>query len=368
MVHLYEEVGHPINLPAIIFEDNQPVIENPTSTIGGGGGTSDQTNSKLKVDEWFNKIQTHKSTRQLGYNLKSYAKILKSLGDKIATGHTSTITTTIQSNIFSSTIIHSTNLSNENADDKIKSEMKTNEGVNEAKLKPPQVAQTFQSTIIPTISSVNLDRTIFEEQKPPRTVENAPPSTGASQSSNLMHSSSLSNLLNQPINQTDIINLSQTDFSLNHSHSLSGNSNTLNNGSNAQAQILTNFSSNNSQTGSDQANLLNQNNASIGSNSQNSVLQQQQNMLNNLSSGSNLTQITQLTANLSQPPSLVVYIIDPFDFYLYNRVRINKCKQSNNGSSSNNQGNRTANKSNNSSFNKMNSAKSNLKKKVCSFF
>jgi hypothetical protein len=47
-------------------------------------------------------------------------------------------------------------LSNENADDKIKSEMKTNEGVNEAKLKPPQVAQTFQSTIIPTISSVNL--------------------------------------------------------------------------------------------------------------------------------------------------------------------------------------------------------------------
>ena len=77
--------------------------------------------------------------------------------------------------------------------------------------------------------------------------------------------------------------------------------------------------------------------------------------------------ITQLTANMSQPPSLFVYIIDPFDFYLYNRVRINKCKQSNNGSSSNNQGNRTANKSNNSSFNKMNSAKSNLKKKVCSF-
>jgi hypothetical protein len=27
MVHLYEEVGHPINLPAIIFEDNQPVID-----------------------------------------------------------------------------------------------------------------------------------------------------------------------------------------------------------------------------------------------------------------------------------------------------------------------------------------------------
>jgi len=30
MVHLYEEVGHPINLPAIIFEDNQPVIDLPS--------------------------------------------------------------------------------------------------------------------------------------------------------------------------------------------------------------------------------------------------------------------------------------------------------------------------------------------------
>jgi hypothetical protein len=26
-MHLCEEVGHPIDLPAIVFEDNQPVID-----------------------------------------------------------------------------------------------------------------------------------------------------------------------------------------------------------------------------------------------------------------------------------------------------------------------------------------------------
>ena len=34
IVHLCQEVGHPINLPAIVFEDNQPVI-NLTKTLSG---------------------------------------------------------------------------------------------------------------------------------------------------------------------------------------------------------------------------------------------------------------------------------------------------------------------------------------------
>jgi hypothetical protein len=34
MVHLCEEVGHPIDLPAIVFEDNQPVIV-LTKTLSG---------------------------------------------------------------------------------------------------------------------------------------------------------------------------------------------------------------------------------------------------------------------------------------------------------------------------------------------
>ena len=326
------------------------------------------SNSKINVDEWFNKIQAHKSTRQLGHNLKSYAKILKSLGNKIATGHSSTMTTTIQSNIFNANHI---DIINKNC-----SENKT-EKLSPAPAKPPQVSQSFQSTIIPTVSSINLDRSLFEEIKPSKHIDN-PPSSGVIQpnpTSNInanSTTSSLSSLLNQPINQTDIINLGQTDFSINHNHSSANSGN--------QAQILTNFSStmNSHQTGSgEQSSLINANahttaqanasnlnstNASSSSvNSNNSILHQQQQTLNNLASGSNLTQISQITANLTQPPSLVIYIIDPFDYYLYNRIRLYKSKPNSSTQHSKTSSNKTNTSGN---TNKNSSSKLNQKKKV----
>ena len=54
-----------------------------------------------------------------------------------------------------------------------------------------------------------------------------------------------------------------------------------------------------------------------------------------------------------------------FDFYMYNRVKINKSKQFGNGCSANVQSNKTPSKSNNSSFSKINSSKQSVKKKVC---
>jgi hypothetical protein len=348
---------------------NSPLLSGTTPTPGVTNSTeSSSTNSKIKVDEWFTKIQAHKSTRQLGLNLKSYAKILKSLGVKISEGNSSTFSTTFQSNTFpasSNNIPRSSTTASNTSDpgknnstddnnikkkldgDQIKIENDLNKQPQPAAVKPPQ--QTFQSTIIPTISSINLDRTIFEEFRPSKHLSNIPvagviqalPSASSSSSSNTTtapgaanisnHNSSLSSLLNQPINQTDIINLSQTDFSINHPHH-----------SHSNAQILSNFSliqnsSNISNSashqhhhgqhhphhhhhqsgiGSDQignsANLT----SSSGVSANTLLQQQQQQTLNNLASGSNLTQIAQLTANLATPPCLVVYIIDPFDFYL----------------------------------------------------
>ena len=347
------------------------IPSNPTTNTNGPEPPSNNNNSstsnKTKVDDWFTKIQAHKSTRQLGCNLKSYAKILKSLGEKIATGHTSTITTTIQSNIFT-TSHHNHNLAGAKVSDQ--PDVKTSP--------PTQVKpQTFSSTIVPTISSINLDRTLFEELRISKHLESQPmagviqPMPSLTTSS---HTSSLSNLLNQPINQTDIINLGQTDFNLNHSHSNSSNGNGANStvSSNQQAQILTNFSSSNNLSatnplGADQ-NTSHHSGPSNSAMSSNSILlQQQQQTLNNLASGSNLTQVAQLTANLAQPPCLVVYIIDPFDFYLYNRVRLNKSKSSGNGNYSSAHGTKSPTKNSAASTlasNKNSSGKTNLKKTV----
>ena len=336
-----------------------------------------EASKTTSVDEWFTKIQTHKSTRQLGHNLKSYAKIFKALGAKIATGHSSTMTTTIQSNIFAQEAAKASDKKSAASDSKASPQAPT-------PVKPP-VTQSFQSTIVPTVSAINLDRSLFEEVKPSKHIDTPqgviqpnpqPPAPHSSANT----TSSLSSLLNQPINQTDIINLSQTDFSINHNAgATSGVSGAQSTG---QAQILTNFSSSSGhQTGGEQTSLANANSNAAASaansekaanSSNNSVLAQQQQTLNNLASGSNLTQIAQLTANLIHPPTLVVYIIDPFDYYLYNRVRLYKSKANGGGATGGGGGSQhgprtagaKANMASGSANGRSSASKLNLKKKV----
>jgi hypothetical protein len=93
---------------------------------------------QIKVDKWFTEIQENKSSRLLGRNLKAYARVFKSLAQKIAAGHSSTISSTIQSNFFASPTASTANNNQQ---------------------------QKFTSTVTPTISTINLDRTIYEELK-----------------------------------------------------------------------------------------------------------------------------------------------------------------------------------------------------------
>ena len=95
--------------------------------------------STIQVDQWFDDVQLNRSSSLIGKNLKSFAQIFKLIALKITNGYSSTLSSNIQKSFFPvrSTVPSSVN-------------------------NQPQ----FVSTIIPTMSSINLDRTLYEELKP----------------------------------------------------------------------------------------------------------------------------------------------------------------------------------------------------------
>lgn len=275
---MYELCRLGLHRPALRIAPEQGLVRVALETKNKSRQSTSTPASKVTVDDWFTNVQKNPSTRTLGRHLKSYARCFKSLAIKIANGHTSTLTSTIDGSIFATT-----------------------------KSKTPATT-SFQSTIVPTVSNINLDRSIYEEAK---VVKHEPTSvtSGTVTSQTISSTPSLSNLLNQPIGG-DLL-LGQNEFS--HPSPIDfASTGQTSNSSQQQAQILTNFS-----------NVDEKSNAPdpmVGSLHHQQQLQhsQQQQTLNSLASSSNLTQISQLTANITSPPALFVYIVDPFDFYLYN--------------------------------------------------
>ncbi|CAF1015787.1 unnamed protein product, partial [Brachionus calyciflorus] len=248
-----------------IYELCRLGLHRPALRIASDGGfvkVNNQQQQEVKVDEWFTKIQSCKSTRQIGKMLKSYAKTFKLLAQKITQGATSTISNTVQGSFFPSETLNN-------------------------QVKNATSFQTSHSDT-PVVSQINLDKFIYEELKlkdkiinPTTTTTTATPTPTVTANSS---SSALSNLLNQPIgiDFSDSLNL---EFS------------------STQAQIL-NFKEE-------------ENKDTVFLDAQTQQYQSQQQVLNSLASSSNLTQITQLTQNIQTPPSLIVYIIDPFDYKLF---------------------------------------------------
>lgn len=293
---IYELCRLGLHRPALRIAPEQgfvrvPLLPNPKAT-----NTTSTTKPKVKVDPWFTQIQCNKQTRQLGRHLKAYAKAFKTLALKIAQGHASTMTTTVESSFFNYNKAKSGGLGGGG-------------GSGGSSANPAATATSFQSTITPTISSINLDRTIFEEAKLSKYEPNI--STNQITSNPVTNTPSLSNLLTQPIGNDMLLGQSGSDFT---TDSLSEQQ--------QQAQSLTAFSS------TQQSNNDCEKNEAYTQQQQ--QYQQQQAQLNQLSSGSNLTQIAHLTANMSVPPALFVYVIDPFDYYLFNKTSGNKMPKKNN--------------------------------------
>lgn len=153
----------------------------------------------------------------------------------------------------------------------------------------------FQSTVSATISSINLDKSIFDEYKPSKHESGGPQSA----------TPSLSNLLSQPIGN-DLGGLlgdsaaSTSDAAAAHD---------------SAATAATSQQHGDGKSGED---------ASLAQHYQQCAQQQQ--TLNQWASASSsftpASQIAQLTAHMTSPPALFVYVIDPFDYYLYNsRIR-----------------------------------------------
>ena len=275
LTSMYELCRLGLHRPALRIAPDSGFVRVPFATseeMSNNEESSHNTtnlNDSIKVDSWFDEVQTHKKLRLLGRNLKSMAKVFRVLAQKVTNGYTSTLSTTAQTSLFAESSPANT------------------------------IATTFNSTIIPTLSSINLDRSIFEELKPnkfdpPVQIVSQPPqshlnpSTTTSLLTNLLtHSANIETELNlDPHHQSPTI-----DFS-------SGQ---------PTAQILTNF---NQPYSSHHSNL----NPHDPFHSDPAAFAQQQNRTSLLNAS-----IAQLTAHITTPPALFVYIIDPFDFYLFKR-------------------------------------------------
>jgi hypothetical protein len=218
-----------------------------------------------------------RQTRQLGRHLKAYAKAYRSLAQKITTGHASTMSTTVDSTFF--------NQATKATGSSSSSKSGTTTGTN-----------AFQSTVSATISSINLDKSIFDEYKPSKHESGGPQSS----------TPSLSNLLSQPIGN-DLGGLlgdsaaSNSDAAVAHDSAATAATSQQHGGDGKSAE-----------------------DASLAQHYQQCAQQQQ--TLNQWASASSsftpASQIAQLTAHMTSPPALFVYVIDPFDYYLYNsRIR-----------------------------------------------
>ncbi len=324
--------GMPTGIPAfskIGSENNLKDLNSATSS-----------STRIQVDQWFDQIQENKSTSLIGKNLKSFARIFKLLALKVTNGYQSTLSSTIQSSFFSQSMLNSTSsYSSQNM--------------------PTTKLNTFASSIIPTHSAINLDRTIYDEFKPSKyatsssnssnnAIANPSLSTSSSstsssnvlsalqQNTNDPSSSLLSSLLNQNVIQPIEINL---DSSQNAFHSFNHHNSPIDLHSHLashhqqqqQAQILTNYN----QQQQHQSSLNSLDDCLFPSSNfhQQPQSQQQQQQLQHQKQHATTTNLSHLTQNMTSSPVLLVYIIDPFDQYLYNTKR---AKQSNNTNSKSN--------------------------------
>lgn len=127
--------------------------------------------SAIDVDKWFDEIQQNPSTNLIGRNLKSFAQIFKLIALKITTGYSSTLASNIQKSFTTS------------AETK-QQQSQTNQGTGTKQGASATGTKTqFASTLIPTMSSINLDRTLFEELKPSKLAMSMPVIAPASNSS-----------------------------------------------------------------------------------------------------------------------------------------------------------------------------------------
>ncbi len=237
-----------------------------------------------------------------GKQLKLYAKSLKALALRIKAGHTSTITTTIESTFFE--------LPTQSASASGSSASSKKPGSANSAPAPPTNNNSFQSTFIPTMSTINLDKSIYEELKQPSNAAPVKQEPNTITSQLVSNTPSLSNILTTTLGGSGSDLLAGThsplDFSGSHGQPNMG----------AQAQIL-NFSGNDSAANSSSSSMMGVN--SFGADSsqagggqhggtQPSAREQHHQSL------------MSLNFNLNSPPCLFLYMIDPFEFNLYNSL------------------------------------------------
>lgn len=180
----------------------------------------------IDVDKWFDEIQHNPSSSLIGKNLKSYAHIFKLMALKITTGFSSTLSSNMQKSFVSP-------------------EKKTPAAPAGSAPQQTQSKTQFASTLIPTMSSINLDRTLYDELKPCKLAMSMPvivpvgqsaapsPPTTTNTSNSVSSNSLLSNLLTQrsTIAEVNLDPINQSSSSSPHTSIMPQQ----------QAQILTNY-------------------------------------------------------------------------------------------------------------------------------
>jgi hypothetical protein len=198
--------------------DTSSLKEPPTPTSASSAAaaaTAPTPATAIDVDKWFDDIQQNQSTSLIGKNLKSYAQIFKLVALKIATGFSSTLSSNTQKSFVSPTKTTKTSA---------------------------QPKTQFAATLIPTMSSINLDKSLFEELKPSKLATQMPviaplsgpspapaPGPAAASSSNSL----LSNLLTQRTNMSEVVILDPINSQTSSPHTSMMPQ--------QQAQILTNY-------------------------------------------------------------------------------------------------------------------------------
>lgn len=312
--------------PALRIAPDNGLVRVPFSYTGTKSAALNSL-ANVKVDQWFDKVQLNKSSRFVGKQLKLYAKSLKSLAIRIKNGYTSTISSTLESTFFdqgSTAINTSPSKSASSGPPSAKkqplnnSNQQTAGGNSTAPTAPITNNNSFQSSFIPTMSSITLDKTIFEEMRPSLQQPNvkSEPIQGMSHTASSISSStpSLSSLLSSGnLNGSDLLAVpgSPLDFSGSHAQAAqiiqigSGNENMSNNLFGAVGMSSSTSGLGASMNSSTASSMFND------PSGQHTTNAQREQHLHSTLSMFNIT---------STPPSLFLYIVDPFEYTLYNSL------------------------------------------------
>jgi hypothetical protein len=310
----YELCRLGVHRPALRIAADTGLVHVPLYNSGEPAKTSAVLYPGVKVDQWFDRIQLNKSSRYIGKQLKLYAKALKALALRIKSGHTSTIATTTESTFFELPTVNlsaTTTASSSSSAHGGHSKKASGSGLTQ---QPPATSNnSFQSSFIPIMSTINLDKTIYEELKPSSiaaaSVMKQEPVVAA-----FSHSPSLSNILTQSLSGGgglgggDLMtgNHSPLDFSGTHGQPNTG----------AQAQIL-NFNNNNNNDSS--SHMMNAFGDTSGGQAAGQQLHNGQPIVTSRESQHHQS-LMSLNFNVNSPPSLFLYMIDPFEYNVHNSV------------------------------------------------